>query len=100
MVEYSILEPWQAVDENGLVFDQGSLIAVFYDLLDPRHARGKRYSLATLLTLVFLAKLSGMDSPSAIADWCQAHRRNWSNCCICSTQGCPDIERSGACLPI
>lgn len=74
MVEYSTPEPWQAVDENGLVFDQGSLIAIFYDLLDPRHARGKRYSLATLLALVFLAKLSGMDSPSAIADWCQAHR--------------------------
>ena len=73
MVEYSTPEPWQAVDENGLVFDQGSLIAVFYDLLDPRHARGKRYSLATLLTLVFLAKLSGMDTPSAIADWCRAH---------------------------
>ncbi len=73
-MEYSTIEPWQTADENGLVFDQGSLIAVFYDLLDPRHARGKRYSLATLLTLVFLAKLSGMDSPSAIADWCQAHR--------------------------
>lgn len=73
-MEYSIIEPWQTVDENGLVFEQGSLMAVFYDLLDPRHARGKRYSLATLLTLVFLAKLSGMDSPSAIADWCQAHR--------------------------
>ena len=74
MVEYSTLDPWQAIDANGLVYDQGSLIAEFYDLLDPRHARGKRYSLATLLTLVFLAKLSGMDSPSAIADWCQAHR--------------------------
>jgi predicted transposase YbfD/YdcC len=74
MLEYSILEPWQVVDENGLVFEQGGLIAVFYELLDPRHARGKRYSLATLLTLVFMAKLSGMDNPSAIADWCQAHR--------------------------
>jgi predicted transposase YbfD/YdcC len=74
MVEYSTIEPWQRVNEHGLVFDQGSLMAFFYDLLDPRHARGKRYSLVTLLTLVFLAKLSGMDSPSAIADWCQAHR--------------------------
>jgi predicted transposase YbfD/YdcC len=74
MVEYSTVEPWQRVDENGLVFDQDSLMAFFYDLLDPRHARGKRYSLVTLLTLVFLAKLSGMDSPSAIADWCEAHR--------------------------
>jgi predicted transposase YbfD/YdcC len=74
MVEYSIIEPWQRVNENGLVFDQGSLMAFFYDLLDSRHARGKRYSLVTLVTLVFLAKLSGMDSPSAIADWCRAHR--------------------------
>lgn len=73
MVEYSTIAPWQAADENGLVFDQGSLIAYFYDLLDPRHARGKRYNLSTLLTLVFLAKLSGMDSPSAIADWGRAH---------------------------
>ena len=49
-------------------------MALFCDLLDPRHAWGKRYSLITLLNLVFLAKMSGMDSPSAIADWCQAHR--------------------------
>lgn len=75
MVEYSTVEPWQRVNENGLVFDQGSLMAFFYDLLDPRHARGKRYSLVTLLTLVFLAKLSGMDSPSAIADWCRANAK-------------------------
>jgi predicted transposase YbfD/YdcC len=74
MVEYSTIEPWQAVDENGVVFDQGSLLAYFYELEDPRKARGKRYSLATLLVLVFLAKLSGMDGPSAIADWCQARR--------------------------
>lgn len=73
-MKYSIIEPWQTVDENGLVFDPGSLMAFFYDLLDNRHARGKRYSLVTLLTLVFLAKMSGMDNPSAIADWCQAHQ--------------------------
>lgn len=74
MVEYSTIEPWQAVDENGVVFDQGSLLAHFHDLIDPRKARGKRYHLVTLLVLIFLAKLSGMDSPSAIADWCQVHR--------------------------
>lgn len=73
-MEYSTIEPWQAIDEQGIVFDQGSLMAFFHDLFDPRHARGKRYSLVTLLSLVFLAKLSGMDSPSAIADWCQARR--------------------------
>lgn len=75
MIEYSTIEPWQMVDGNGLVFDQHSLMAYFYELVDPRQARGKRYSLVTLLTLVFLAKLSGMDSPSAIADWCRANRK-------------------------
>jgi predicted transposase YbfD/YdcC len=74
MVEYSTIEPWQVIDENGVVYDLGSLIAYFYELLDPRKARGKRYQLVTLLVLVFLAKLSGMDGPSAIADWCQARR--------------------------
>jgi predicted transposase YbfD/YdcC len=71
MVEYSTIEPWQAVNENGVMYDQGSLMAYFYDLVDPRKARGKRYELVTLLVLIFLAKLSGMDGPSAIADWCQ-----------------------------
>ena len=74
MVEYSTIEPWQVVDENGVVYDLGSLMAYFYALVDPRKARGKRYHLVTLLALVFLAKLSGMDGPSAIADWCQARR--------------------------
>jgi predicted transposase YbfD/YdcC len=72
MVEYSTIEPWQAVDENGVVYDVGSLMAYLQELVDLRKARGKRYSLATLLVLVFLAKLSGMDGPSAITDWCQA----------------------------
>jgi predicted transposase YbfD/YdcC len=74
MVEYSTIEPWQAVDENGVVYDLDSLMAYFQELMDPRKARGKRYQLVTLLVLVFLAKLSGVDGPSAIADWCQAHR--------------------------
>lgn len=73
-MEYSTIEPWQGVDENGVVYELGSLLDYFQRLCDPRKARGKRYSLVTLLVLIFLAKLSGMDSPSAIADWCQARR--------------------------
>ncbi len=74
MVEYSTIEPWQAGDENGVVYEIGSLMDYLAQISDPRHARGKRYELLTLLTLIFLAKLSGADSPSAIADWCQARR--------------------------
>lgn len=72
MVEYSTIEPWQAVDENGVVYDLGSLFDYFRRVTDPRKARGKRYALVTLLVLIFLAKLSGADTPSAIAAWCQA----------------------------
>jgi hypothetical protein len=35
---------------------------------DPRKAKGKHYSLATLLVLIFLAKLCNQDTPVAMAD--------------------------------
>ena len=40
---------------------------------DPRKAKGKQYSLLTLLVLIFLAKLSGKDKPVEIADWAKNH---------------------------
>jgi predicted transposase YbfD/YdcC len=43
-------------------------------LHDRRGRRGKRYALPVLLLLIVLAKLSGEDRPSGIADWV-AHRR-------------------------
>jgi predicted transposase YbfD/YdcC len=41
----------------------------FQQIEDPRKAKGKRYSLVTLLVLIFLAKLCGKDKPVEIADW-------------------------------
>ena len=43
-------------------------------LPDQRQRRGKRYALPVLLLLIVLAKLSGEDRPSGIADWV-GHRR-------------------------
>ena len=43
-------------------------------LPDQRKRRGKRYALPVLLLLIVLAKLSGEDRPSGIAEWV-AHRR-------------------------
>jgi len=74
MVEYSTVEPWQRIDENGVIYDAGSLMAYIQELPDARKARGKRYSLVTLLLLVFMAKLSGADTPYAISEWCQARK--------------------------
>jgi predicted transposase YbfD/YdcC len=38
-------------------------------VIDTRKAKGKRYMLETLLTLIFLAKLGGEDKPTGITDW-------------------------------
>jgi len=45
----------------------------FQQISDPRKAKGKRYSLKTLMVLTFLAKLCNQDTPVAIADWAKNH---------------------------
>ena len=72
-MEYSTLERWQEISETGVVFDGNSLYARFQHLGDPRKAHGKRYSLTTLLVIIFLAKLCGKDTPMEIADWAKNH---------------------------
>lgn len=62
--------------EGGEVFDLGSLYAEFCELQDRRKARGKRYRLETILTLIVLAKICGEDKPSGIAEWAK-HRVKW-----------------------
>jgi len=56
------------------VFDMRSLWRRLTALPDRRQRRGKRYALPLVLLLIVLAKLSGEDRPSGIADWVQ-HRR-------------------------
>lgn len=60
--------------ETGFAFEVGSLYDRLDSLGDARQARGKRYSLALLLTLLILAKLCGEDRPAGIAAWAR-HRR-------------------------
>ena len=55
--------------ESGFAFEVGSLYDRLEQLTDQRQARGKRYSLALLLLLLILAKLSGEDRPAGIAAW-------------------------------
>ena len=61
-----------ALPETGFVFELGSLYDRFEQLTDQRQARGKRYPLALLLTLLLLAKLAGEDQPHGIAEWVRA----------------------------
>ena len=51
------------------LLDLDSLLERLGTLTDARHPKGLRYALAPLLLLMILAKLSGEDRPSGIADW-------------------------------
>ena len=68
-MEYNTPEDGQAISPSGVTYALGSLYHRFQQLNDPRKAKGKRYSLLTLVRLIFLAKLSGQDTPVEIADW-------------------------------
>jgi predicted transposase YbfD/YdcC len=66
----------QAVDAEGVVFTVASLTTWLAGLGDARRARGKRYPLPQVLLLLVLAKLSGEDRPSGIAEWVALRRES------------------------
>lgn len=68
-MDYTNLASNQDVDENGLIFEIGSLYDYLRRVSDTRKPKGKLYSLPMLLVLMILAKLGGEDKPSGIADW-------------------------------
>lgn len=73
-MEYSTVGPGQEISAEGVVYDKGSVYGRLQSLTDLRKARGKRYSLTTVLMIVLLAKLSGGNSPTEIAEWGVYHQ--------------------------
>ena len=67
-MEYS-REIEREISENGIEFDVESVYAKLSKLTDIRKAKGKRYSLTTILMILMLAKLCGEDTATGIADW-------------------------------
>jgi predicted transposase YbfD/YdcC len=51
------------------VFSVDSLMAALHHITDPRKARGVRYRLVDLLTLLILAKMGGEDGMKGMAEW-------------------------------
>jgi len=74
MAKYTPLAFEINLRDDGFIFDVGSLFERFASLHDGRDARGIRYALTTILVFVVLAKLAGMDSLRAIAQWTNLHR--------------------------
>ncbi|MEP7288696.1 MAG: transposase family protein [Chloroflexota bacterium] len=62
-MNYSI-QGGQAVE-----FEVNSLYEALLNISDKRKRRGRRYALATVLTLSVLAKLGGEDTPEGMAEW-------------------------------
>lgn len=58
-----------AQPQSPICFELNCLYQHFSKLTDKRKARGKRYSLALILTLTLVAKLAGEDEPEGIAHW-------------------------------
>ena len=57
------------INGEGVEYDGGSVFERLGQLTDIRKARGKRFRLETILTIIVMAKMCGEDTPSAIADW-------------------------------
>lgn len=73
-MHYSASRVKQDYGATGVVYDYGSVYEGLSKLTDKRKARGKIYRLETIMMIIVLAKLSGEDKPSGIADWGKHHR--------------------------
>ncbi len=70
-MESTTLLPTLVLPALSVTVDPASLFALLADLPDLRNRRGRRYSLAAVLTLIILAKLAGETTVSGIAHWAQ-----------------------------
>ena len=62
--------------QRSLEVDATSLYSAFEKVKDGRKARGKRYPLALLLTLLMLGKMAGEKTTNGVVDWIK-ERESW-----------------------
>jgi predicted transposase YbfD/YdcC len=75
-MDYNTLSETVAQPQETLEMDALSVYHAFEQLSDGRHKRGVRYSVALVLTLIVLGKLTGMTTLAAIAEWVR-WRADW-----------------------
>ena len=68
-MHYSASRVKQDYGATGIMYDLGSVYEGLSKITDKRKARGKLYRLETVLMIIVLAKLSGEDQPTGIAEW-------------------------------
>ena len=62
-------------EKEGFVFSITELMVSLEQLTDSRQARGKRYKLPYILTLIILARLVGEDTPKGVAEWVKLRQK-------------------------
>jgi predicted transposase YbfD/YdcC len=72
-MHYSVSRVKQDYGATGILYDLGSVYEGLSKITDKRKARGKLYRLETILIIIVLAKLSGEDKPTGIAEWGKHH---------------------------
>jgi predicted transposase YbfD/YdcC len=72
-MHYSASRVKQDYGATGILYDLGSVYEGLSKITDKRKARGKIYRLETVLMIIVLAKLSGEDQPTGIAEWGKHH---------------------------
>jgi predicted transposase YbfD/YdcC len=72
----NIFDHLAQVNHDAMIVDDASLYRAFEHVKDRRKARGKRYPLALILTLIVLGKLAGETTISGIVDWIN-ERKTW-----------------------
>jgi predicted transposase YbfD/YdcC len=68
-MEYSTPNGKRGMSAGGVDYDLRSIYARLGELKDTRKARGKRYSLVTIMIIIILAKIGGQNEIVEIADW-------------------------------
>ena len=72
-MHYSASRVKQDYGATGILYDLGSVYEGLSKMTDKRKARGKLYRIEMILMIIVLAKLSGEDKPSGIAEWGKNH---------------------------
>src|SRR5436190_15445405 len=66
----------EPLETESLVIEEESLYREFEKVKDRRGAKGKRYPMAFVLTLVMLGKMAGQKSISGVRDWVKAREKH------------------------
>ena len=75
-MDLSTLDQVESRGTESVVIEEESLYREFEKVEDRRKAKGKRYPLALVLTLVLLGKMAGQKSISGIRDWVEAREKH------------------------